>query len=259
MSLQEPQCCVDNSRRCSSITCCSTESSFLERRCSALTLGIYSIGPSLANNTDSFISHTRPTLAVEASISEFSGANIYPSSATLLPSSYAIRSERRRNRDSLRQNRRVNNSTIDDFSEDATTTTYDSSTLKRARAPLASLTSFKISSVDYHDSDLKSLGSDSVFRDTDEEIEQFSSDTCDSISNMFVQSDAEDLPNDPDDVMEMVEVSASANGGEANDNLEQLPSSAEKEKRIIKHDANEVCQVEQEELLDNDQHQELSC
>lgn len=49
------------------------------------------------------------------------------------------------------------------------------------RAPLASLSSFKISSVDYQDSDLKSLGSDSVFvesyADTDDDMEQFSTDS----------------------------------------------------------------------------------
>lgn len=45
------------------------------------------------------------------------------------------------------------------------------------RAPLASLSSFKLSSVDYQDSDLKSCGSDSVFADTDEDMEQFSTDS----------------------------------------------------------------------------------
>lgn len=52
------------------------------------------------------------------------------------------------------------------------------------RAPLASLSSFKISSIDYQDSDLKSLGSDSVFAesyaDTDDEMEQFSTDSEES-------------------------------------------------------------------------------
>lgn len=55
------------------------------------------------------------------------------------------------------------------------------------RAPLASLSSFKISSADYQDSDLKSLGSDSVFAesyaDTDEDMEQFSTDS-DEISDV---------------------------------------------------------------------------
>lgn len=55
------------------------------------------------------------------------------------------------------------------------------------RAPLASLSSFKISSADYQDSDLKSLGSDSVFAesyaDTDEDMEQFSTDS-DEISDL---------------------------------------------------------------------------
>lgn len=60
------------------------------------------------------------------------------------------------------------------------------------RAPLASLSSFKISSVDYQDSDLRSLGSDSVFAesyaDTDDDMEQFSTDS-DEIS------DAQSPPN----------------------------------------------------------------
>lgn len=55
------------------------------------------------------------------------------------------------------------------------------------RAPLASLSSFKMSSADYQDSDLKSLGSDSVFAesyaDTDEDMEQFSTDS-DEISDV---------------------------------------------------------------------------
>lgn len=54
------------------------------------------------------------------------------------------------------------------------------------RAPLASLSSFKVSSLDYQDSDLRSLGSDSVFAesyaDTDDEMEQFSTDS-DEISD----------------------------------------------------------------------------
>jgi hypothetical protein len=49
------------------------------------------------------------------------------------------------------------------------------------RAPLASLSSFKMSSTDYQDSDLRSLGSDSVFAesyaDTDDDMQQFSTDS----------------------------------------------------------------------------------
>ncbi len=60
------------------------------------------------------------------------------------------------------------------------------------RAPLASLSSFKVSSIDYQDSDLRSLGSDSVFAesyaDTDDDMEQFSTDS-DEIS------DAQSPPN----------------------------------------------------------------
>lgn len=49
------------------------------------------------------------------------------------------------------------------------------------RAPLASLSSFKISSLEYQDSELRSLDEDSVFldsvADTDEDMQQFSSDS----------------------------------------------------------------------------------
>lgn len=62
------------------------------------------------------------------------------------------------------------------------------------RAPLASLSSFKISSMDYQDSDLKSLGSDSVFAesyaDTDDEMDQFSLDSDETGS-----SNAQSPPN----------------------------------------------------------------
>lgn len=71
--------------------------------------------------------------------------------------------------------------------------------LSNRRAPLASLSSLKISSIDYQDSDLHSLGSDSVFggaggvdgggaaaappyADTDDDMEQFSTDS-DAISD----------------------------------------------------------------------------
>ncbi|XP_055838588.1 uncharacterized protein LOC129906719 [Episyrphus balteatus] len=49
------------------------------------------------------------------------------------------------------------------------------------RAPLASLSSFKISSIEYQDSEMRSLDEDSVFldsiADTDEDMEQFSTDS----------------------------------------------------------------------------------
>lgn len=64
--------------------------------------------------------------------------------------------------------------------------TLKTSLLLDRRAPLASLSSLKISSVDYQDSDLHSLGSDSVFgtryADTDDDMEQFSTDS-DAISD----------------------------------------------------------------------------
>lgn len=78
-------------------------------------------------------------------------------------------------------NKKIDTSQVDTFS-----------TQLIRRAPLASLSSFKVSSIDYQDSDLRSLGSDSVFAesyaDTDDEMEQFSTDS-DQIS------DAQSPPN----------------------------------------------------------------
>lgn len=78
-------------------------------------------------------------------------------------------------------NKKLDTSQVDTFSTQFT-----------RRAPLASLSSFKVSSIDYQDSDLRSLGSDSVFAesyaDTDDEMAQFSTDS-DEIS------DAQSPPN----------------------------------------------------------------
>lgn len=83
--------------------------------------------------------------------------------------------------DTSNNNKHLDTSQIDTFS-----------TQSIRRAPLASLSSFKVSSIDYQDSDLRSLGSDSVFAEsyagTDDEMAQFSTDS-DEIS------DAQSSPN----------------------------------------------------------------
>lgn len=165
----------------------------MERRCSALTLGIYSIGASLMQPP--------PTPAPEElfpySVSEFTmpvpnnhqAPTHYPPSATTL-SNRALRSNSSR-RFSGRSSRRSSllrrsQNNRDDATDVSITLAVDSeatptSVTLRGTAPLASLSSFKISSIDQPEHDLRSLGSDSVFCeqyvDTDEEVAQFSSDS----------------------------------------------------------------------------------
>lgn len=70
--------------------------------------------------------------------------------------------------------------------------TFQTNLLSNRRAPLASISSLKMSSIDYQDSDLRSPISDSVFEetyaDTDDDMDQFSTD-----SDVELQ-DAEFLP-----------------------------------------------------------------
>lgn len=65
--------------------------------------------------------------------------------------------------------------------------TFQTNLLSNRRAPLASISSLKISSIDYQDSDLRSPVSDSVFEetyaDTDDDMDQFSTDTDVELQN----------------------------------------------------------------------------
>ena len=91
---------------------------------------------------------------------------------------------------------------------------FNPTTYEPRRAPLASLSSFKMSSAEYQDTDVKSLGSDSLFcdsyADTDEDLQQFSTDSDElSITNPDEDDHqqaaedrtlAEDLSNDQNEL-----------------------------------------------------------
>lgn len=241
------------SRRSSEITCCSTDSSYLERRCSAVTLGLtptptpaaaaattpsrrqsasggggdtwdyYYPGiqiihptpktspvPSEKSGTDAKrqppmgAAHIRPQRLIEQqesydSISVYSldekiGGASSASMVTPLASSPVSTAS------TIKSKLVDSTSLISCSAFDRRSHQQQQQSASAAqphhhiirRAPLASLSSFKISSIDYQDSDLKSLGSDSVFAesyaDTDDEMEQFSTDTDEL-------SDAESPPN----------------------------------------------------------------
>lgn len=65
--------------------------------------------------------------------------------------------------------------------------TFQTNLLSNRRAPLASISSLKMSSIDYQDSDLRSPVSDSVFEetyaDTDDDMDQFSTDSDVELQN----------------------------------------------------------------------------
>lgn len=185
-----------SSRRCSDITC-STDS-YLERRCSAITLGLTSLPPISSRNPSRRPSHEAasdqlPNIQV---IQPTPKTSPCPSEGNIHDKTRSTRCKSYEPSDSFdyiseypdeyheeiynRRKSRISDSTF----------TSDRPPLRRA--PLASLSSFKISSADYQDSDLRSLGSDSVFAesiyaDTDDDMEQFSTDS-DELSNNDPQS-----------------------------------------------------------------------
>ncbi|XP_055644885.1 uncharacterized protein LOC129780539 isoform X2 [Toxorhynchites rutilus septentrionalis] len=210
------------SRRSSAMTCCSTESSFLERRCSAITLGLSSLPPISRSpsrqHSHEDRSHVANACAIGATCADwdtfYPGINIIEATPKSSPcpservahksTSLAAReyftskkhtlydensidciseypdtngAEFSRSQKVTRHNYN-NSSRIDDIS---IANHNGSSNVVVRRAPLASLSSFKLSSADYQDSDLRSCGSDSVFNescaDTDEDLQQFSTDS----------------------------------------------------------------------------------
>lgn len=182
-----------DSRRSSDITCCSTESSYLERRCSAVTLGLTPMPPISSRNPSRHPSQTEiweyyPEIQI---IQPTPKSSPCPSEGNIFERTPLTRNGGRNIRKESEvydyiaeypDPQPINQPKLDDsFVE----TTCSSRNIRRA--PLASLSSFKISSADYQDSDLKSLGSDSVFcesyADTDEDMEQFSTDS-DEISEI---------------------------------------------------------------------------
>uniref|UniRef100_A0A182R0L1 Uncharacterized protein n=1 Tax=Anopheles farauti TaxID=69004 RepID=A0A182R0L1_9DIPT len=295
--LSVPNKC-NESRRSSAMTCCSTESSFLERRCSAITLGLSSLPPisrspsrqqSRDDTTDwepfypginiieatpksspcpsERIAHRgglgqdgeRPStsrgrtstgqlLTPQPSTSSTSGGPrvvtaLYDDSSIDCISEYPIGSTvedgfgYRQRQQSSGSSRHYGNGRLDDASiangtamhhprpsgEQRTTATAHTSNCSNStninhtaasttsntvcpggtassgvvrRAPLASLSSFKMSSIDCQDTDPKSGGSDSVFgedsgADTDEDLQQFSTDS-DELSLTMPYEDEEE-------------------------------------------------------------------
>ncbi|XP_055539013.1 serine-rich adhesin for platelets isoform X2 [Wyeomyia smithii] len=210
------------SRRSSAMTCCSTESSFLERRCSAITLGLSSLPPmSRSQSRRQSRDDRRQTAGNGATLGAtcadwdafYPGINIIEATpksspcpseriahtSTGLSAREQFISRKRSSYDEssidcisaypdtngadinynhtlLRQNY-GSNTRIDDIS----IANRDPSGSVVRRAPLASLSSFKMSSAECQDSDLHSCGSDSVFddscADTDEDLQQFSTDS----------------------------------------------------------------------------------
>ncbi|XP_037034132.1 uncharacterized protein LOC119072918 [Bradysia coprophila] len=179
------------SRRSSSITCCSSESSYLERRYSSVTLGLTPL-PQISSRNPS-----RRQSSTDAWDYSYPGIQIItptPKSSPC-PSEKGANEKRKvdRHKSLTKQDSFDRISEYPDEKSDTATSTNNKqldtsrvNTLIR-RAPLASLSSFKVSSLDYQDSDLRSLGSDSVFAesyaDTDDELEQFSTDS-DEVSDI---------------------------------------------------------------------------
>lgn len=186
-----------NSRRCSDITC-STDS-YLERRCSAITIGLISLPPISSRNPSRRPSHETasdqfPNIQV---IQPTPKTSPCPSEGNVNDKTRSTRSKSYEPSDSFdyiseypdEYHEEIYNRRKSKIS-DSTFTSDRPPPLRRA--PLASLSSFKISSADYQDSDLRSLGSDSVFAesiyaDTDDDMEQFSTDS-DELSNNDPQS-----------------------------------------------------------------------
>nr|XP_040235170.2 uncharacterized protein LOC120957177 [Anopheles coluzzii]XP_049464854.1 uncharacterized protein LOC120957177 [Anopheles coluzzii] len=282
--LSVPNKC-NESRRSSAMTCCSTESSFLERRCSAITLGLSSLPPisrspsrqqSRDDTTDwepfypginiieatpksspcpsERIAHRghhhhgadsdRPSTSRGRSASQFltpqpstsSGgprviAPAYDDGSIDCISEYPVgsgledgfgyRPTRQRAQPSTSGTRPYSNGRpADDVSlanggillqrsvaeprsvtahatnNSSNSANVNHSTTAVRRAPLASLSSFKMSSIDCQDTDPKSGGSDSVFgedsgADTDEDLQQFSTDSDELSLTMPYEEDEE--------------------------------------------------------------------
>lgn len=183
------------------MTCCSTESSFLERRISALSLGINSL-PSVSQCPSRRASFRCNEIDLEKGDTRLR-PNIEVIKAT--PYSSPVLSEKNVGE----RQKSNNNNTVDGCFDSISEYPEDDNPNKRQstysqRAPLASLSSFKLSSVEYQDSDeiVKSVGSDAVFydycADTEDEMDQLSlnSDTI----NAFMPT-VSNLPCQPKSIL----------------------------------------------------------
>lgn len=179
------------------MTCCSTESSFLERRCSAITLGLNSL-PALSRGSSRRASRdTRDNPIDLREIWELEyapGIQVIEATPRTSPcvsekvSHVAQESTSKLDRMRLKRSEDLSIDSITEYPEaninenDSVDYNGTKHTVEMRRAPLASLSSFKMSSADFPDSDKRSRGSDSVFvedslADTDEDMEQFSTDS----------------------------------------------------------------------------------
>lgn len=211
----------------SNITCCSSESSYLERRCSALTFS-----PECSSTTniwDYFHQPTAHKLSIHSDFKQYHGYD--GGSTSMAPNRRSNKAQRKR---SIDQDSFDSTSTYpergkrffyDDIEEEewAETTVlaqqinklglenrclddaiikytlnnpFQTNLLSNRRAPLASISSLKMSSTDYQDSNLRSPVSESIFdeicADTDDDMEQFSIDSDDDMmhqSNNCTQKD----------------------------------------------------------------------
>lgn len=202
------------------MTCCSTESSFLERRCSAITLGLSSLSRG---------SSRRPSRDNWEMEGGFPGIQIIEPT----PKSSPCPSERQTHcgggvKDHIRMLDRFKRKRHDDNSIDSITeypdennhqyrsdnelsnnvvvhsnsNTPQSKTLVSSdssqqqvirRAPLASLSSFKMSSIECQDSDANNSAQDESGADTDDDMQQFSTDS-DELSLQSPPSTDQHLP-----------------------------------------------------------------
>lgn len=179
------------------MTCCSTESSFLERRCSAITLGLSSTSRG---------SSRRPSRDCEMDVG-FPGIHIIEATPKSSPCpserqahiKMLDRFKRKRHDDNSidsiteypdennHQYRSDNNELSENVVVNSNSNTPQSKTLVSSdnishqpvirRAPLASLSSFKMSSIECQDSEEAGSVFDESCNDTDDDMEQFSTDS----------------------------------------------------------------------------------
>uniref|UniRef100_A0A336M2J8 CSON010638 protein n=1 Tax=Culicoides sonorensis TaxID=179676 RepID=A0A336M2J8_CULSO len=199
-----------DSRRSSGLTCCSTESSFLERRCSAMSLGISSL-PGISRR-----SSFRDDIDIEAGLSCGAQTIVQQRSHTSHPTTHihpeieVIKATPRQSpnisscdRQSMMelkplssQQRRATITVASDEKGFDYIAEYPDEIVveskkgieeekreeQSGKAPLASLSSFKLSSADNNDSiELQSLGSDTVFddyyADTEDDMDPLTTDS----------------------------------------------------------------------------------
>lgn len=196
------------------MTCCSTESSFLERRCSAVTLGLssYSRGSSRRPSRDMWELETggspgihiiEPTPKSSPCPSERASHCTGSANGNVAKDHIKVldRIKRKRNDDNSidsiteypdehnHQYRSDTNELSDNVVNNSSSNTPQSKTLVSSdslnhqpvirRAPLASLSSFKMSSIECQDSEDAngSVFDDESCADTDDDMDQFSTDS----------------------------------------------------------------------------------